>query len=151
MPSLVKEYKFCYLPHVETPPEYDDAGWVEVKNTFKTLVNFFPKGDSIDITTIDSFMRESMEGMAGEQEYVLPVFWTDALAAMHTVMVGDEIDADKGFSWIKVEMPNRKEYIVGKFTTTKELETTSAEAGSPDEIEFTLYSQGHVKKAIPTT
>ena len=150
-PTLVKKYKFSYAPHAATEPEYDDNAWVEVKDTFKNLANFFPKGENIDITTIDSEIRESMEGLPGGEEYILPGYFTDGLAAMHTQMTTDRIDADKGFSWVKIELPNRNQYVVGKFTTTKQLPTPEVEAGSPDEIEVTLYSQGHVIKAIPTT
>lgn len=148
--SIVKGYKVFYAPYAETQPELSGTGtWVEITNTFSKIPNFFPKGDSIDVTTVDSVIQENIEGLPGAEEYVFDAYWTKGLAEAHTAMVADQTDPEKGFFWFRVDYTNRGETVVGKFTTTENLPTPEGNAGDVDSIEFTLYSQGHSKTATP--
>jgi hypothetical protein len=150
--SIIKAYKVYYAPYATTEPAFNSTSWIEVPNTFKSLPNFFPAGESIDISSIDGYSKKSTENeVGGADEYVCPVYFTSALELMHFQMHEDKIDPTKGYTWIKIEYPNRGKYLVGKFTSVRDLPTPEGELGNVDEIDFTIYSQEHTMRDYSET
>ena len=142
-PTIAKGYRIFYAPYAENMPTFNSDVWIEVTDTFVSLPNFFPTGDSIDTTTLDKVMKTSIEGMAGAENYVCNCHYTDQLAAMHYQMVSDKYEPGKGYSWLKFEFTNRQIAVIGKFTSVLYLPTPEVSAGELDDIDFTLFSQGH--------
>lgn len=139
-PSIIKGYKICYAPYAASAPEAAATEWVELKNCIRSMPNFFPDPDTIDTSTVDNLTPTSIPGWSAGEPYGFTVAPTEGFLAAHKAMVQDQKDDSKGFFWMKIEMTNRKQRIIGAFTTVEYLPTPEGSAGDLDEITWNVYA-----------
>lgn len=144
-PSIIKGYKIAYAPHAEIAPEAGAGEWVELKNCIRSMPNFFPDPDTIDTSTVDNLTPTSIPGWSAGEAFGFTVAPTEGFLAGHKAMVADQKNDTKGYFWLKVEMTNRKQRIIGKFTTVEYLPTPEGSAGDLDEITWNVYAADNLK------
>lgn len=138
MAALIKGYKVEYAPYSASAP----TTWTELTACIRNLPNFFPEPDTVDVTTVDMNNQASMPGLPGGESYGFTVAINNAFLTAHTAMVTDQNDGEKGFFWMRVQLTNRGQQIIGKFKTVDFLPTPEGAAGDLDEITWPVYPQG---------
>lgn len=147
MADIIKGYKVSYAAFsAETP-----TTWTDLAGCVRNLPNFFPEPDTVDTTTIDMTQRTSIAGLEGQESYPLTICPNTAFMTAHAAMVSDQTTSGKGSFWMKFELTNRNQKIIGKFKTVEKLPTPEGGAGDLDEVDVPFYPQGDLAVSAITT
>lgn len=148
MASVIKDYVVEYAPFSAAAPT-ESTEWVSILDSIRSVPNLFPAPDSVDCSVVTSSRGKSIPGVAKGDAYTFKVAPDLAFLEAHATMVTEQLDAAKGYFWMRVTYPNRGYTVTFKAKTVDELPTPEGELGALDEVDWPVYPQADpAKKAI---
>lgn len=150
MASIIKSYIVEWAEFSATEPTEDPPTWKPLNHCIRNLPNFFPDPETVDATCVTDANKTTLPGLPGGEAYAFTVAPDAEFLAAHELMVTEQTTAEKGSFWLRVKMPNRGQYVVGRFTTVEYLPTPEGAAGELDEVTWNVYPASDIDvKKIP--
>lgn len=146
MPDIIRGYHIRWAPYSESKPT---TGWTEMVHKIRALPDMFPEPETIDVSTVDNLTPTSIPGPPAGDAYSFTVAPDPEFLTMHRAMYTDQIDTDKGYFWMQIDITNRDQRLEFPARTTQYLSTPDGNFGDLDEVSWLVYPAGDVVETVP--